>query len=244
MLRKIVPAILICAVGGALLFGLSGCFGTKYKVDYCGRKNCYTGAKDSYRAGAKVVIYYYMIGTDTDYSFTLDGERLQPLYEEGKGYKISFTMPGHDVTLRCDSHNSMVYEPAETMMIDYYTAVTGTDGGDRSDEMTLTRIEENGDLRLDVYSKEAGSDETCVSYIVPDEAADRCYEVIYAGKFDEWNDKYPDSPLDGSVTSVKYRNGDGSYTRVSTDAMPDDGPDQMNKIRKIMSGYAVEDNKI
>ncbi len=197
MMKKIIPAILICALGGVVVLGLSGCFVKKYRVDYCGSKDCYTGAKDSYRAGAEVVLYYEMIATDTDYSFFLDGERLQPLYEEGKGYKISFVMPEHDVTLKCESHNSMVYEPEETMMVDYYTAVVATAGGDRHDEMVLSDIGRADRAKLDVYSADADSGETCVSYLVPYEAVDRCYEVINEGKFAEWNEKYSDTALDG-----------------------------------------------
>ena len=44
-------------------------FGKKYKVDYCGEKFAYKNAKDEYRAGEKVTVYYWMIATDTDYSF-------------------------------------------------------------------------------------------------------------------------------------------------------------------------------
>ena len=242
MMKKIIPAILICALGGVVVLGLSGCFGKKYRVDYCGSKDCYTGAKDSYRAGAEVVLYYEMIATDTDYSFFLDGERLQPLYEEGKGYKISFVMPEHDVTLKCESHNSMVYEPEETMMVDYYTAVVATAGGDRHDEMVLSDIGRTDRAKLDVYSADADSGETCVSYLVPYEAVDRCYEVINEGKFAEWNIKFSDTALDGGVTAVKFRNDDGSYTRVSTDAMPDDGLRQMGEIAAIIRGYIRDEN--
>ena len=73
MMKKIIPAILICALGGVVVLGLSGCFVKKYRVDYCGSKDCYTGAKDSYRAGAEVVLYYDMIATDTNYTFYLEG---------------------------------------------------------------------------------------------------------------------------------------------------------------------------
>ena len=48
-------------------------FGKKFKVDYCGEKFAYKNAKDEYRAGEKVTVYYWMIATDTDYSFWLEG---------------------------------------------------------------------------------------------------------------------------------------------------------------------------
>ena len=96
--------------------------------------------------------------------------------------------------------------------------------------------------KLDVYSADADSDETCVSYLVPYEAVDRCYEVIKKGKFAKWNEKYSDTALDGGMTAVKFRNDDGSYTRVSTDAMPDDGLRQMGEIAAIIRGYIRDEN--
>ena len=51
-------------------------FGKKYKVDYCGQKFAYKNAKDEYRAGEKVTVYYSMVATDTDYYFSLEGAEL------------------------------------------------------------------------------------------------------------------------------------------------------------------------
>ncbi len=44
------------------------------------------------------------------------------------------------------------------------------------------------------------------------------------------------------MTAVKFRNDDGSYTRVSTDAMPDDGLRQMGEIAAIIRGYIRDEN--
>ena len=52
-------------------------------------------------------LYYPDIGTDTDYSFFLDGERVQSLYSEQRGFVIKFVMPGHDASLACRSECSM-----------------------------------------------------------------------------------------------------------------------------------------
>lgn len=85
-------------------------FGTKYKVDYCGQRFAYKNAKDEYRAGEKVTVYYNMIATDTDYYFSLEGAKLSIDYEASKGYILSFIMPDHNVVLRCMSRNSMLRE--------------------------------------------------------------------------------------------------------------------------------------
>ena len=85
---------------------LIGCFGQKYNVDYDGKKDFFNGAKDSYRAGAKVRLSY-MIATDTDYAFYLDGERLPMEYDGESSFIITFTMPSHDVKLTVDERNTM-----------------------------------------------------------------------------------------------------------------------------------------
>lgn len=102
---------LIAILALLLLLLLTGCAGGgKYQVDYCGGKAAYTNAKDAYRAGAAVKLYYDLIATDTDYRFLLDGESIPFSYDEKKGYVIEFTMPAHDVKLECETVNSM--EPA------------------------------------------------------------------------------------------------------------------------------------
>ena len=96
-------------LGCLLLVGLTGCSGGEtYQVDYCGSKDCYSNAKDSYRAGTEVTLYFDLVATDTDYSFLLDGEPIHYTYDDQKGFVIQFTMPNHDVKLECDSRNSML----------------------------------------------------------------------------------------------------------------------------------------
>lgn len=111
MMKRWFPVLLVLLVGGVFVFGLTGCSGAKYAVDYNGHKDAFRGAKDSYRAGAHVKLCYDLIATDTDYSFYLDGEALNPKYDEKKGFVLTFTMPAHDVTVEVRSVNSMVYMP-------------------------------------------------------------------------------------------------------------------------------------
>ena len=109
--KRIIFIILALAfTGGMLMLCLTGCFGAKYNVDYNGSKDSFKGAKDKYTAGASVKLIYRkeLIGTDTDYSFYLDNERLNPEYTQNKGYIIRFKMPEHDVKISVKSVNSMV----------------------------------------------------------------------------------------------------------------------------------------
>ena len=103
----ILSIILICSI----IITLTACTKHKnkdyYSVDYCGQKDCYTNAKDKYKAGSKVTLYYDLIATDTDYKFTLDGESLNWTSDENGLFTIEFIMPDHDVKLECHTKNSM-----------------------------------------------------------------------------------------------------------------------------------------
>lgn len=83
----------------------------KFLVDYCGQKDSFKNAKDSYKAGKKVRLYFPYVATDTDYSFYLDDEPIRYTYDNKKGFIIEFIMPQHNVKLSCNSHNSMEYIP-------------------------------------------------------------------------------------------------------------------------------------
>ena len=90
------------------------CFGNTKKemftIDYCGEKEFYEGAKDSYPAGTEIKLYYNLIATDTDYTFYLDDEYLKCEYDNKKGFVIRFIMPAHNVKQECITKNSMTYE--------------------------------------------------------------------------------------------------------------------------------------
>ncbi|MBR6664595.1 MAG: hypothetical protein IKL22_02630 [Lachnospiraceae bacterium] len=80
----------------------------KYSVDYCGVKECYIRARDSYRPGKKVKIFYKCIASDTQYTFYLDGIKLNCYFHNKKGLIIRFVMPEHNVKLECITKNLMV----------------------------------------------------------------------------------------------------------------------------------------
>ncbi|MCR4615646.1 MAG: hypothetical protein K5756_05810 [Clostridiales bacterium] len=110
--------ICIFLIGGILMFCFFGCGkkgnAVKYQVDYNGQKSSFENAKDSYKAGEKVTLYYKYIATDTDYAFYLDSERLNTGYDDDKGFIISFEMPAHDVTLTVEQRNLMVTDDPYT----------------------------------------------------------------------------------------------------------------------------------
>ena len=111
--------------------GADACNHKTYKIDFCGQEFAFVESKDESRkseeeeydpwlkehglmparterkAGETVELYYWMVATDTDYRFILDGVEVRPDYKSPVGYIIRFTMPEHDVTLRCLQRNSM-----------------------------------------------------------------------------------------------------------------------------------------
>ena len=103
---KRVRFILILMLIGGMMMGLFGCFQNKYRVDYCGEKSSYQGAKSAYRPGVEVKLYYKDFMTNRECAFYLDGEYL-PLEFDTKGAVLRFVMPEHDVTLECRTVASM-----------------------------------------------------------------------------------------------------------------------------------------
>ena len=108
-MKRIILALLAAASVSCAV--LCGCGAETYRVDYGGAQALYEGAEETYAAGTEVEIAFPYIATDTDYRFSMDGVPLEITYEEERGYVISFVMPDHDVTLRCETENTMEYQP-------------------------------------------------------------------------------------------------------------------------------------
>ena len=105
---KMFKRILYTLMTGVMLISiLSGCTGERYNVV---RDGDFKGGRSTYREGAEVKLYYDLIATDTQYSFFVDNERINPDYSDKKGYIIEFVMPAHDVTVRVSSKNTMLAE--------------------------------------------------------------------------------------------------------------------------------------
>lgn len=240
-IKRTIRILSILIISGVIIMTLfSGCGNAKYRIDYSGQKSQYSNARDSYRAGSSVKLYFNLIATDTDYSFFLDGERISPLYEEGHGYVIEFTMPEHDVTLKIESRNSMEYIPETepgVILIDYCRKDEAVEEGGSFYEIVLYSSDDDTD-RLSVYR--SIDDDKGTGYLVPHEASELCYDIIYGNDIGSWNSMEEYVSLDGAVTSCKYREG-GDYIRVSTDHMPENGENVLMQIEKLLSGYMVDE---
>ena len=104
-------AVIVTAVIVIAIF-ITGCGKRSYKVDYCGAKDFYANAKDTYKSGEEVELIFDLVATDTDYTFYLDGKSEDlDVQGTGNGFLIRFTMPDHDVKLNYSEKNSMEYLP-------------------------------------------------------------------------------------------------------------------------------------
>lgn len=104
-------AVIVTAVIIIAIF-ITGCGKRSYKVDYCGAKDFYSNAKNTYKAGEEVELIFDLVATDTDYTFYLDGKSEDiDVHGTGNGFVIRFTMPDHDVKLSYSEKNSMEYLP-------------------------------------------------------------------------------------------------------------------------------------
>ena len=103
--------LIIVLLGVVMLMNITGCGKTKYKLEMDGYG--FKSKKTEYAEGEKVTVYYDIIATDTDYSFTLDCDdvKLTQDWDNNHGYIFTFTMPAHDVKISVSSRNSMSYDP-------------------------------------------------------------------------------------------------------------------------------------
>lgn len=238
-------ALALAAAGGILALGLISCGGDKkpeYKIDFGGQESYYEGAKKSYLEGEEVTLYFGLIATDTDYSFYLDGEPVNCGYDEDRGFVISFTMPAHDVRLECESRNSMEYVPEvvpDVLLFDYYSATTGTDGGDNHVEYVLSTYSRENHL-LSVYVKDSPEDEeTRTDYLVPTELSEKCYRAVCEYGMLDWADRDDLEPVDGVRVVLKFKNGE-AYVRLSSEEAPYGGVAEMDAIGIMLREYATD----
>lgn len=99
-----------------------------FSIDFSGQDYAYLNepydrkkepkpVRKQYRAGEQVVLYYPMIATDTDYTFLVDGSAVRPDFERSTGFIISFTMPDHDVTVKCIERNTMLPDGDDVIIV-------------------------------------------------------------------------------------------------------------------------------
>ncbi|MEE3334073.1 MAG: hypothetical protein VZR54_07360 [Ruminococcus sp.] len=136
--------------------------------------------------------------------------------------------------------------PTDVLLIDYYYATVATVGGDGYDEIALYEYTSDDSLvMLNVYSKTESDDiESCISYLVPREAVDKCMEAIEKSGLRDWRGLSNPLSMTGALIVCKFRDSNGSYVRVSSEAMPEDGKEKLSNIAAVLGQYIKEKYKI
>lgn len=240
-------SFLLILIGVIAVFSFSGCGAKKYKLNYDGYG--FESKRTEYAAGDKVTVYYDLIATDTDYTFSIDDDvKMKQTYDNDHGYIFTFTMPEHDVTIHEEHRNSMEYipEPVEieslpedkiaaeldesAFLFDYFREVVATVGGDGYDELVLYRRTDGDGLILAKYSKWGNGNERRRLCIVPETILNDCLEAIDRHDMKNWKDGFP---ITGARYVVKFREGD-NLIRITSDEMPEDGMAAFDEIGNIL----------
>ena len=242
--KNILRVVVLIGILSLFTALFSGCSAPKYKVDYDGGKIFYEGAQDFYPAGAQVELICTLMPSDIDISFYLNGEYLNAKYDGQKGYLLRFTMPEEDVLLECRIRESMTYvEPAEpgVLLVDYYRE--GTVGGDGYYELVLSTTTDPNQYQIDQYRKEEGGEETRVSYLLPFDIQGDYLEIVEEYGMREWENEETPVTLDGVLIVCKFRDGEETI-RVSSDQMPENGEEGLQKIRELLEECMWEERII
>lgn len=213
-----------------------------YSVDYCGSKDAFLNAEDTYAVGETVELQFLMM-TDTDYDMIVDGERVYMTYsEELNDMVYRFVMPDHDIRIRFRSENSMaakvVPEGVDTegkLLLDYYTAPEAIVGESIYQEMTVN-LGSDGNLYLNVYSgsRTYGTTDSHTACPFAEDRLAEIMEFIEENDLEHWNDgDY--FGITGVITVVKFRNAEDELIRVSSEHMPDNGKRIMTEIASMMN---------
>lgn len=243
---KIIIILIVAALLAGSLICLTSCASKKPKEErfkvIC-PEGLFENVKESYKAGQQVKIYFPFVATDTDYTFYLDGERMNDYeYDDRKGFVFSFTMPAKDVTLDYESKNSMenpFQTFDETTSLVTYTKRISTAIGDSVYEVTLESTEAEHEHMMTVYHDNG----TKNVYIIPVFPYESLRNYALSADLKSWNDLEDYDAIDGTVITVSiFVNGE--YVTVSTNKMPKDSESVFNYMHSFLTEYMTDEYKV
>lgn len=141
-----------------------------------------------------------------------------------------------------------VFEEGEltesVMLVDFCRRTVATVGGDGYSEVVLYETPE-GETQVHFYSRyEGDEEESHRAYRAADGVKEKAYELISRYGMAGWNDEEHGPGMTGAIVVLKFRCADGSYIRVSSDNMPDDGAGMMYDVRACLTEGLTEDDLI
>ena len=239
--------IIVYIIGVLMIMVLSGCGKQKYRLNYDG--NGFESKKTSYAEGEEVTVYYKMIETATDYSFSCDNDvKMKQEFDNNHGYIFTFTMPAHDVTMHVSSRNSMEYDPnanfnpeipedleseinEENLYFSYFEKEITAEEQPPYTEYRLYEREEGTGMILK-YETGDGDHEYSSCCLVPENTWDYCMNIVRNFGMADWKDG---SGLRGKYYSVVFPDGSGNMMKISSDDMPEDGQTAFDYIEEDLA---------
>ena len=142
-------------------------------------------------------------------------------------------------------YESPVQLPEESgvMLLDCFETVRGAEEDRGYEELVLYTTDDPSVLLLERYAADADGEQTLTKYHVSCHAAELCYTIMENYDMRHWEEMDDTVSLDGVLKSCKFYDN-GTYVRVSTEQMPEDGENALAEIRLTLGDYMTEENLI
>lgn len=126
------------------------------------------------------------------------------------------------------------------MLVDSFERVVGTPEVQGYSELVLYAYSDTQAL-LERYEDGGLESERMTAYLVPIEAAADALTAIRDAGMDDWNRRRDTAGICGKLYVCRYRMQDGTYNRVSSEQMPQDGIAAFGAVRAALSAYLKEE---
>lgn len=133
-------------------------------------------------------------------------------------------------------------EDFKVLLLDYYERTVGTPEEQPYYELAVYSYP-GEQVLLEQYINGGSDSEEVRKYLVSKDIVTETMKVIQEEKMDRWKEMTCLSGLCGKLYVCRFRQDD-SYTRVSSDSMPEFGTGSFDRVRKTMSSYIAEKNRI
>ena len=120
----------------------------------------------------------------------------------------------------------------KTLLVDYYERTVGTPMKMPYYELVLYTYSDTHAL-LEEYTEGGTEDETVTSYLVPLAEAQNILTSVKATGMASWNRK-SGTAICGRAYVCKFPDGEGGYTRVTSDNMPENGSALFGEVKVAM----------
>jgi len=131
-------------------------------------------------------------------------------------------------------------KPAGVMLLDCFERVVGTP--EEQGYFELVAYTESDTHALLEKSTDGGTEnERKTSYLIPVEAVQNAFDIISRYGMSDWNDRDDTVGICGMLFVCKFPLSDGSYVRVSSESMPDDGTAAFREVSGALCAYCIEE---